>query len=61
MKETIFQKKKHYHVNEEMCIRCEFRNHMKANCLNSWFIFSEVFSVFNNIFIVDVLKKDLTW
>jgi hypothetical protein len=61
IKETVFWKKKHHHVNEETCIRCKFKNHMKANCLNSWFIFSEAFSALNNIFIVDVLKKDLIW
>ncbi len=64
LRETVFQKKKYCRVSERACVRCKSRNHVKLNCLNSWFIFSEVLfskasSASNNILIVDILKKDL--
>ncbi len=66
LRKTVFWKKKYCRVSEKMCVRCKFKDHAKLNCLNSWFIFSETFfseasSAFNNIFIINILKKDLTW
>ncbi len=64
LRETVFQKKKYCRVSEKACVRCESRDHAKLNCSNSWFIFSRAFfsrafSAFNNILIINVLKKDL--
>ncbi len=44
----------------------KFKDHAELNYLNSWFIFSETFfseasSASNNILIINILKKDLTW
>ncbi len=64
LRKTVFWKKKYCRVSERACIRCKSRDHAELNCSNSWFIFSETFFseasfASNNIFIVDVLKKDL--
>ncbi len=64
LRETIFWKKKYCRISEKACVRCKSKDHAKLNCLNSWFIFSETFFsevsfAFNNILIIDILKKDL--
>ncbi len=66
LRKTVFWKKKYHKVSKKTYIRCKFKDHAELNCSNSWFIFSETFfskasSASNNIFIIDVLKKDLTW
>ncbi len=65
LRKTVFWKKKYHRVSKKVCIRCKSKDHTELNCLNSWFIFSETFFseasfASNNIFIVDILKKDLT-
>ena len=64
LRKTVFWKKKYCRVSKKVCVRCKFKDHAELNCSNSWFIFSRVFfseasSASNNIFIVDVSKKDL--
>ncbi len=66
LRKTVFQKKKYCRVSERTCIRCKSKDHAELNYLNSWFIFLKAFflktsSASNNIFIIDVLKKDLVW
>ena len=63
LRKTVFRKKKYHRISEKMCVRCKSKDHAKLNCLNSWFVFSETFfseasSAFNNILIVNILKKD---
>jgi len=65
LRKTVFWKKKYCRVSEKACVRCKSKDYAELNCLNSWFIFSETFFsevsfASNNIFIVDVLRKDLT-
>ncbi len=59
LRETIFWKKKYCRVSKRACVRCKSKDHAELNCLNSWFIFSKASFAFNNIFIVDVSRKDL--
>ncbi len=64
LRKTVFWKKKYCRVSKRACVRCESKDHAELNCLNSWFVFSETFfseasSASNNIFIVNILKKNL--